>query len=81
MNVILNLKETKKLENNDIIVCQNGTWTNVSKEEFLYNYTKKVKELENQVNQLGTKYNELVEKINDKLEKYHNILQRITKED
>ena len=45
MNVIVNLKQTKELEKNDIILYQNGAWTNVRKDEFLMEHTKQLVKL------------------------------------
>lgn len=80
MNVILNFSQTKELQDDDIIVCVKGKWTNVSRKEFLSKYEQQVKDCEMKVKNLEDLYNKLVEKINDRLEKYHNILQTITKE-
>ncbi len=52
MNIVLNLKQTKELEKNDIILYQNGQWTNVRKDEFLMEHSKAIKNLENKEKEL-----------------------------
>ena len=52
MNIVLNLKQTKELEKNDIILYQNGQWTNVRKDEFLMEHTKQLTKLNEGVKEI-----------------------------
>lgn len=81
MNVVLNFKQTKELEKDDIIVYQNGHWTNVRKSEFLHRYFKQIEECQANVDALHKEHERLVKAVNDKLEEYHNILQVLIKEE
>ena len=45
MKVMLDFKSDKQLEKNDILVFQNGHWTNVRKDEFLMAHSKEIEEL------------------------------------
>jgi len=81
MNVMLNLKQTKELEKDDIIVFQNGSWTNVRKSEFLHKYFEQIKECQASVDELREDYERMLEAINKKLKEYHDTLQVLTKED
>jgi len=81
MNVMLNFKQSKDLQNNDIIVCVNGVWTNVSRDEFLAEYKKQVKKCQDDVDKMEKELNDFKEKVNSKLSQYHKILQKLTEEE
>ena len=59
MNLVLNIELKKKLENGDILVYSDGSWINLSKEEYIAKLTNEFNELHNKVNNLESIVNEL----------------------
>lgn len=79
--ILLDLNvDTKNLKKDDIIIYQNGTWTNVSKEVFLDKTNTELLNLNNKINQLNETIDKLKCEINRRLEIYHTILSNLVKE-
>lgn len=79
--ILLDLNvDTKNLKKDDIIIYQNGTWTNVSKEVFLDKTNVELLNLNNKINQLNETIDKLKSEINNRLEIYHTILSNLVKE-
>ena len=73
--IILNLAvDENNLKKDDIIIFQNGKWTNINKSIFLKEKDKEIQELK----ELKDKQKSMLEKINQKLKDYHDILQNLT---
>lgn len=77
--IILNLAvDENNLKKDDIIIFQNGKWTNINKSIFLKEKDKEIQELKAQIKELKDKQKSMLEKINQKLKDYHDILQNLT---
>ena len=79
--ILLDLNvDTKNLKKDDIIIYQNGTWTNVSKAVFLDKTNTELLNLNSKINLLNETIDKLKSEINNRLETYHTILSNLVKE-
>lgn len=79
--ILLDLNvDTNNLKKDDIIIYQNGTWTNVSKEVFLDKTNVELLKLNNKIKLLNETIDKLKSEINNRLEIYHTILSNLVKE-
>lgn len=79
--ILLDLNvDTNNLKKDDIIIYQNGTWTNISKEVFLDKTNVELLNLNSKINQLNETIDKLKSEINNRLEIYHTILSNLVKE-
>ena len=67
MKIVLDLKTSETLSENDIIVYKDDSWCVISKESFLANHTnenrKKEKELDDKINLVKSNLEEEIKKI------------------
>lgn len=79
--ILLDLNvDTKNLKKDDIIIYQNGAWTNISKEAFLNKTNVELLNLNSKINLLNETIDKLKAEINSRLEIYHTILSNLVKE-
>lgn len=80
MKIILNFKESKTPENEDVVIFRNGKYTNCDKNIYLRSVTKEITALKEENLALREELDSFKSAVNKKLEEYHNILQVLTKE-
>lgn len=80
MKLVLDLKLNKKLEESDIIIFKDGHWIVTTKELFLDNVQKEIRDLEKEIEDFKAVFEDYKHKVNEKMKEYHNVLQVLTKE-
>lgn len=73
--ILLEVENSKDLENDDIFVYRDGVLVNISKAEYLHEIPAMRKELDEYKKDTDEKLENIKKGVNEKLESYHKILQ------